>query len=235
MATNNPSKKLLNASAQASGKGVHHLLLMVTENGEFRVPGSEDIAVAVYEDTEFFNQLQNKVKENSQALNDATKHMKIFQMVYDPLPCSPYSPEWKGTRFIRGVFRKIMARAGYGKAGHKRTLGVGPAPLGWPADIDWANFKGSTNSGLLVNDITRIIISMLEAAGYDPATHVLPPGQGEIVGGELVEGGVLDNPEVEEHDVALEEVAEEVPEVPVAEELAEVEEYIVEGMADVNQ
>ena len=112
-----------------------------------------------------------------------------------------------------------MARAGYGHAGHKKTNGVGPAPLGWPEDLDWSKYKGSTSSQLRVNDVTRIIISMLEAAGYDPATHVVPP-EAEPHGSEVtdevalvhqagevllpVEGGQVDE---DEPDAMEEEVA----------------------------
>ena len=72
------------------------------------------------------------------------------------------------------MLRRILVTAGYGRNGRECKLGVGDPPLGWPVDIDWAGFKGSTRSGLKVMEISRIIVSMLEAAGFNPETHVRP-------------------------------------------------------------
>ena len=47
-------------------------------------------------------------------------------------------------------------------------------PVGWPADIAWEGFSGTTRSRLSFDDITRIICSMLTAAGLNPDTHVVP-------------------------------------------------------------
>ena len=51
--------------------------------------------------------------------------------------------------------------------------GVGPAPIGWPEDIPWEEFSGTTRSKLTVEQITRIITSMLTTVGIDPAQHVI--------------------------------------------------------------
>ena len=53
-------------------------------------------------------------------------------------------------------------------------LGEGAAPVGWPANIDWSKFKGSTRSGLKIDEVTTIIISMLQAVGFSSETHVKP-------------------------------------------------------------
>ena len=51
--------------------------------------------------------------------------------------------------------------------------GVGPAPIGWPEDIPWEEFSGTTRSKLTVEQITGIITSMLTTVGIDPAQHVI--------------------------------------------------------------
>ena len=51
--------------------------------------------------------------------------------------------------------------------------GVGPAPIGWSEDISWEDFSGTTRSKLTVEQITRIITSMLTTDGIDPAQHVI--------------------------------------------------------------
>ena len=58
-------------------------------------------------------------------------------------------------------------------------------PIGWPADIAWEGFSGTTRSRLSFDDITRIICSMLTAAGLNPDTHVVP---GDVVNAVLVQG-----------------------------------------------
>ena len=68
----------------------------------------------------------------------------------------------------------MLVCAGYGRGKGDKKLGVGPAPVGWPAQADWPNFKGSTRSGLKITEVTRIIISMFQAAGFSTETHVKP-------------------------------------------------------------
>ena len=76
---------------------------------------------------------------------------------------------------IRGVLTKMLARIGYGGWGTKKRLGVGNPPLGWPENISWNDFSGATRSKLSSTQISGIIISMIEAAGLDPATHIHEP------------------------------------------------------------
>ena len=100
----------------------------------------------------------------------------VYELAYAPLPCSPFSAEWKeqGNGIIRGVLSAMLVTAGYGRGKGDRKLGVAPAPVGWPASVSWANYKGSTRSGLKVSEVTEIIVSMLQAAGLSPETHVKP-------------------------------------------------------------
>ena len=64
-------------------------------------------------------------------------------------------------------------------------LGVGVPPIGWPGDIAWEGVSGTTRSRLSFDDITRIICSILTAAGLNPDTHVVP---GDVVNAVLVQG-----------------------------------------------
>ena len=107
-------------------------------------------------------------------------HTVIRPFEYDKLPCSPYSKDWKGSAKIRKIFRDMLKVAGYGKAGSKKVLGVGAPPYGWPKKYDWKDYKGSTRSTLTIPAMTDIIVSMLRAAGFDPATHVKDPDEQEI-------------------------------------------------------
>ena len=50
---------------------------------------------------------------------------------------------------------------------------MGPSPLGWPEDLQWEDYAGTTRSKLKVPDITRIIIGMLRAVDIDPATFIV--------------------------------------------------------------
>jgi len=114
--------------------------------------------------------------------------MDTDMVSYDPLPCSPYTSDWKalGNAMVRGVLRKMLQTAGYRRSGKIAKLGVGSPPPGWPEDLfPWARYKGSTTSGLTVSQVTQIIISMLEGAGLDPSTHVQPGGVAEYLHQEL--------------------------------------------------
>jgi hypothetical protein len=44
----------------------------------------------------------------------------------------------------------------------------------WPANVDWSKFMGSTRSGLKIDEVTSIIISMIQACGFSAETHVKP-------------------------------------------------------------
>ena len=62
--------------------------------------------------------------------------------------------------------------AGYGRSKGGKKLGEGAAPVGWPAKFDWSKLKGSTRSGLKIDEVTSIINSMLQAGGFSAETHM---------------------------------------------------------------
>ena len=72
---------------------------------------------------------------------------------------------------IRKVLSNMLACIGYGDGGKIKKLGVGDPPLGWPEQIPWEEFAGVSRSKLTNQQITNIIISMLQAANINPATY----------------------------------------------------------------
>ena len=160
--------KLMKASDIAANDQMQHIVIMMSNDGQFVVTGSANFTEAIKNTADFSNLkgilIDNKQKEGV---------IGPSQLVsYPLLPCSPYSPAWKGNGMIRSVLTRMLARIGYGDGGRNKKLGVGNPPFGWPENISWQEFNGSTRSKLSVNEITQIIISMLEAAQLEPHTHV---------------------------------------------------------------
>ena len=170
MDKNKNMKKLLQASEAASDTASQHILLSVSPDGRVHAAGTDNMVTAVVGNAELFAQIKMCMK------NNLTKEEVVFgsthQLDYAPLPCSPSSASWKAMANgrKRAVLTAMLGTAGYGRGEYK--MGVGPAPLGWPVDIEWAGFKGATRSKLKVSDVTRIIVSMLQAVGLSPDTHV---------------------------------------------------------------
>ena len=71
---------------------------------------------------------------------------------------------------VRSILTKMLKIAGYGNHGSK--FGQGEPPSVWPEDIDWREFEGATQSTLRLAEITRIIVSLLEAVGLDPNMYI---------------------------------------------------------------
>ena len=166
--------KLVKASAEASKKQVQHVLFTVKPGEEKNhASGSDNFMRAVYGSQELLSAIDSVLMPS--ITKDQVLHANTHQTDYDRLPCSPYSADWKGSAKIRRVLRNILTKAGFGRAGNERRLGVGAPPLGWPEDISWANYTGSTSSKLTLPQITHIIISMMEAVGLDPESHIVTP------------------------------------------------------------
>lgn len=170
MSTCNASKKVLKASGDASARNVQHILVVLKPDGTLALSGSDNIVHAIIADVELYNKFQTIV--NSSRRQDGSKVDHVEVLTYPMLPCSPYSSKFKGSLMIRKVLDNMVSAAGYGKYGKK--LGQGEAPLGWPEYVcKWENYEGAARSKLTNVKMKQIIISMLEAANIDPATHVL--------------------------------------------------------------
>ena len=60
-----------------------------------------------------------------------------------------------------------------------------------PNTVPWEGFSGTTRSNLNKDEITGIILSMLQTVGIDPNKHVTNAGAGDAA---LVEDEQLENP-----------------------------------------
>ena len=171
--------KLLKASEKASLEQIQHLVVVLTPDGRVQVTGSANIVNSVTTNEELYRTIQTTMLDNMEASGNITPSIMLD---YPLLPCSPFSPLWKGSAMMRGVLSKMLVSAGYGKSGRSRKLGVGNPPIGWPDHISWTDFSGATRSKLSSKEVTDIIISMLEAANIDPDRHVRQTGEEDAEG-----------------------------------------------------
>ena len=162
--------KLIKASdTAASSDHLQHVILMLSDDGQVVVTGSANITQALRY-TETFTDIKKIMVENKQVQGDDVRSSQIIE--YPLLPCPPYSAGWKDTGMIRQILTRMLARIGYGDGGRTKKLGVGDPPPGWPENISWCNFRGASRSGLSMQNVTDIIVSMLQAVQVDPYEHV---------------------------------------------------------------
>lgn len=162
---------LFKASAKASEAQLQHIVFTIDAEGKVLASGSQNMMSAMVLDPNMFEATKQLMRHVYS--NEPVSHANTHQLDYPPLPCAIDSPEWKDGARVRAVLTQLLVTAGYGR--HARKYGQGQPPLGWPEDVDWNNFKGATRSGLGIADITRIIIGMLTAAGFDPNHHIAAP------------------------------------------------------------
>ena len=82
---------------------------------------------------------------------------------------------------------------------------VVPTSYVWPDHIiTWADYKGATKSHLSSGQMTEIIVSLLVAAGIDPATHVRVQHDAEVKDHQPDEND-NNKVEIEEHLVEVQE------------------------------
>ena len=168
------NSKLLRVSKEASAAKTQHLLFTLDQDKNVRVDGDLNLVRKMADDQPLFQAISNKIREGLE--EDVVPEGAFYPIKYPMLPCAPSHPDWKNSAQVRAVLRGILATLGYGKGGSRR-LGVSPAPLGWPAEIPWDVYTGSTRAGLSSTEITEVIISMMRAAGLDPETHVKKPDE----------------------------------------------------------
>ena len=218
--------QLIKASTKAATEQLQHLLVVITPDGRIRLNGTDNMVTALYNDVELLNQIETVMQGNKQE-GGGVNAMALLD--YPLLPCPPSSEYWKGSKKIRGILSKMLLRAGYGRAGTKKNLGVGLPPLGWPEDIiAWTDFKGPTRSRLTINQVTQIIVNMLRGANLNPETHVVPQQE---------EQAVVENNDSDTENEDNEEQNDVAGEVVAGEERAIVQaEFIIndEGMLDPN-
>ena len=170
--------RFVKASNKAANEQVQHVAVVLSPDGNLQMHGSDNF-VRYLSNSEIKDNLLNTLRESVTQEGVAAGLL----LTYPKLPCLPYSQAWKGSAMIRGVLTKMLASIGYGGGGTRKVLGVGPSPPGWPEHIiPWADYKGATKSHLSSGQVTEIIVTLLQAAQIDPATHVrehLVPVEGE--------------------------------------------------------
>ena len=231
--------QLVKASVRAAQGQLQHILVVLTPDGRIRLNGTDNLVNALNQDRELLERVDNFITNNK---NEEGEVGALALLDYPLLPCSPYSAGWKGvgSKKKRGILSKMLVRAGYGRAGTKKNLGVGVPPIGWPDQvIPWENFKGPSRSGLSVNQVTNIIVHLLLGANLNPQTHVLPqPPQEQVEAeqGEHEQVGVEHDEHEEENHTGDESITEDSAddnEVPEAanEEIVE-QNVAVENIAE---
>ena len=210
MSANASCHKLIKASTEASQKGVQHILAIMKPDGTYAMSGSDNMVHAILNNPELYTALRNTISANT--LEEGI----IFPLNvinYPLLPCAPGSKGWKGSARIRKVLDSMVTCAGYGKYGKK--LGQGLAPIGWPNDVPWVGYKGAANSGLTIPKMTKIIVSLLEAAQLDPARHVMaddPPQDLENNENNDIEAGLNEDQVGNDDDNIEQEIAVDIVE-----------------------
>jgi len=164
---------LVKASDKAVKGRLQHVIAIVTPDGRIQLNGSANMVQAVNGNTALLNQLQDVMLGNVLGKEEAIVPSQTLD--YPLLPCSPFSSSWQrqGSTRARSILSTMMSRAGYGRSGTKKQLGVGEPPYGWPQGISWEKYSGATRSGLTFNEVTEIIVSLLHAANIDPNEHIL--------------------------------------------------------------
>ena len=163
----------MQASDKAAKDQVQHLLVLLTPDGNLQINGATNFVNSLNNNEDLHRHLQTTLLDNIQREGIITSAQVLN---YPLLPCSPFSPNWKGSAMIRSVLTKMLVRIGYGDGGGKnKKMGIGEPPVGWPDHISWQDFSGATRSKLTMNEVTEIILSLLRAAHINPDTHVIPP------------------------------------------------------------
>ena len=174
--------KLIKASKDAIAKEVEHIVIIKHPDGTLTLNGTENILSSLKSNTDLYSGVMEVVMTSPSGAIPTT----IFS--YPLLPCSPNSLQWKSSSMIRSVLQTMITVAGYGKYGKKH--GTGDPPLGWPVkDVPWQGFRGVTQSKLNNEDMTRIILGMLDAAGIDPDRHIQSGYAGDVPYPVLIEDG----------------------------------------------
>ena len=130
--------------------------------------GSDNLVTGMVSDVELYRKAKACIKSHATEESDGYATTHAHALAYPHLPCSPSSTGWKqlGTHTVRGILKDMLVCAGYGRGKGRRSLVLALPPVGWPAEADWATFKGSTRSGLKVAEVTGIIASMFQSCRF---------------------------------------------------------------------
>ena len=161
-------EKLEDASKKASLNGAQHFVATM-KDGKLLLSGSENFVVSLAGDDDLCARLQTLMLENVVETNGELPHATNKIPDYPLLPFSPFSSQWSqlGSGDIRKILRDMLNEVRFKARGRKKTMGVCPAPFGWPPNI------ATTRSQLSSTEITGVIVSILTSVGKDPTTHIV--------------------------------------------------------------
>ena len=110
------------ASRKATSDGIQHFVVTM-KDGKLEFSGSHNFVRPLVDDLELCSKLESFMLENTVAENVDIFHATNKIPHYALLPCSPYSPQWKGSANIRKILTEMLNVIGYKAAGRKKTLG----------------------------------------------------------------------------------------------------------------
>ena len=93
MAVSKRMKSLFKTSAASCATDNQHIVLTNTTDGRVYAAGTDNLLNGVVGNVELFSKLKECMKDNLTA--DSVGYANTYQLAYDPLPCSPFSAEWK--------------------------------------------------------------------------------------------------------------------------------------------
>ena len=163
-------QKLCQASEAANDRDTQHILLSIPADGKVSAAGSDSLVTGMVSDVDFYKKIKDCIK--SHVTEEAVGLWLILHAGWKEL----------GTCVIRGILKDMLSEAAFGRGKEAMKLQVGLSVIFcfgvYPpfklAGCRQSNFKGSTSSGLNIAAVTDILISMLQAAGINPETHVQP-------------------------------------------------------------
>ena len=119
---------LIKASDKAVKGRLQHVVAILTPDGRIQFNGSANMVKALNENAALHNQIKDAMLAN--VLGSEEEIVPSQTLDYPLLPCSPFSSSWQkeGSTKARSILSTMMSRAGYGRSGTKKQLGVGEPP-----------------------------------------------------------------------------------------------------------
>ena len=95
------------AGRKATSDGIQHLVVTM-KDGKLELSGSYNFVLPLVDDQELCSKLESFMLENTVAENVDIFHATNKIPNYALLPCSPYSPQWKGSANIRKILTEML-------------------------------------------------------------------------------------------------------------------------------
>ena len=115
-------EKLDEAGRKATANGVQHFVATL-KDGKLLLSGSQNFVVPLLEDEELFSKLRTFMLDSKVDEDEEISHASNKIPEFALLPCSPFSPQWKGSANIRKILREMLIKVGFKASGRKKSLG----------------------------------------------------------------------------------------------------------------